>query len=536
MPCRPEPTESDPRHVSCAPRRTTIPEVWTGIDHIVLRPLTESLGVVTGGDAENVNSLDEVPDSAWFTNRHRAPGGFDPWLGACDPSLLLDPDGSPDESWVIDRGKEDGAASGFRVTVPGKGRYLFKADSPAQPELQTAASVVGAAIYHAAGFNTACEQIVYFRPSLLKLAPGLHYRHSEIEDLKDFDRAALDAVLDACPRRGPLVRMHASAWVKGFLLGPFHYDGTRADDPNDVVPHENRRDVRAARLLAAWLDHVDSRDANSLDSWLADDRRTPAGSPGHVVHYFMDFSHTLGPDFGNRQRTERLGYEYLYDWGTIAEDFFALGIPRRPWYRPLGDPGYERFRNYDVRTFEPDAWKMQYENPAFSRMTEADAAWMARILARFTPDDVRRFASMARFTDPSDTAHLAEVLEGRLERILDRYLTRLSPIGELRVEDGDRLCGVDLAEVRSVRASALFRYAADWSRGGTLAVEARGGGDVCARLPHVAPDGGPPDDSADRYVRVRVVDGVAKAPLLAYLYDLGPTRGYFLAGVDRPER
>ena len=40
-------------------------------------------------------------------------------------------------------------------------------------------------------------------------------------------------------------------------------------------------------------------------------------------------------------------------------------------------------------------------------------------------------------------------------------------------------------------------------------------------LPHVATDGGVADDDATRYIRVRVEDGVAKGPLLAYLYDLG---------------
>jgi hypothetical protein len=535
LPCRARPTERDPHHLSCAPEPTELPEIWTALDHVVLRPLSEALGVTVGAEAENVNSLDEVPDSAWFTNRRRAGAVPDPRLGACAPSQFLDPDGAADGGWIIDHGKEDGAASGFRVNVPGKGKYLFKADPPSQPELQTAASVVGAAIYHAAGFNTACEQVVYFRPSLLKLTPGLHYRHNTTEDLKDFDRKALDEVLARCARRGELVRMHASAWLPGFILGSFAYDGTRADDPSDVVPHENRRDLRGLRLLAAWTDNVDSRDANTLDSWFADPGATAEASPGHVVHYCMDFSHTMGPDFDSVERTPRLGYAYVYEWDDIAEDFFALGVPRRPWFRPLGERGYELFRNFDVRTFVPDEWKMQWGNPAYSRMTERDGAWMARILARFTPEDVRGFASMARFTDPKNTAHLAEVLEGRLARILDRYLTRLSPIGELRVEGRDRLCGVDLAESRAVRSAASFRYAARWSRGGALPVERRAGGALCVPLPHVAGDRGPADDSPERYVRVEIDDGVARGPLLAFLYDLGPARGYFLAGVERPE-
>jgi hypothetical protein len=532
LPCRAAPTARDPHHISCAPAPTELPQISMALDRVVLLPISEALAITVTGEAENVNSVDEVPDSSWFTNRR---GTADAALGACKPSLLLDPDDSADGSWIVDQGKTNGETPGFRVNIPGKGKYLFKADGSAQPELPTAASVVGAGIYHAVGFNVPCEQIVYFRPSLLKLTPGLHYRHAKTEDEQDFDHAALAQVLAACPRRGALVRMHASAWVQGYALGAFHYDGTRTDDPNDVVPHENRRELRGARLLAAWIDHVDARDTNSLDSWFADQAAVPDASPGHVVHYLLDTSDSLGPDFGSPQLTDRLGYSYIVDWGDMAADFFALGIPRRPWYRTRGEPGFELFRNFDVPSFVPEQWKMQYPNPAFGRMTERDGAWMARILARFTPDAVRGFAAMARFTDPRNTAHLTEVLEGRLLKILDRYLTRLSPLGELRVEGRDRLCGVDLAESRAVRDPSRFRYVASWSRGGTLPVETRGGGAICVPLPHVAGDRGPSDGSAERYVRVAIDDGVAQAPLLAYLYDLGPTRGYFLAGAERPE-
>ena len=533
IPCRSQPTALDPRHVSCAPEVTEVAQIWNALDHVVFYPLVDALGVTVSGEAQNVNSLDEVPDSSWFTNRLHGSGGTDPPLVVCDPSLILDPDHSPDGSWIVDRGKTSGATSGFRVNIPGKGKYMLEADGLAQPELPTAASIVGAAIYHAAGFNTPCEQIVYFKPSLLKLTPGLKYRHSNLEDEKNFDENALQRVL-ASARRGPLVRMHASAWLPGRLLGPFRYDGTRPDDPNDVIPHENRRELRGARLLAAWTDHWDARDANSMDTWLADPGSAFDGSPGHVVHYYLDTSDALGPEYGQRKVTMRLGYSYILDWGDIAEDLLTLGIPKRPWDRPLGDPGYEVFRNFDVHSFVPDEWKMQYANPAFNRMTERDGAWMARILARFTPESVRTLADMARFTDPSNTEHLARVLEGRLARILDRYLTRLSSIGELRVEGTSRLCGVDLAEARAVREEGRFRYSARLSNA-TLPVDARGGGEICVPLPHVAADAGLPDGSRARYVRVTVDDGVAQAPLFAYLYDLGPTRGYVLAGVERPE-
>jgi hypothetical protein len=60
-------------------------------------------------------------------------------------------------------------------------------------------------------------------------------------------------------------------------------------------------------------------------------------------------------------------------------------------------------------------------------------------------------------------------------------------------------------------------------------------GRFCVAMPHVAIDGGEADDGAARYVRVVVGDGVARGALVAHLYDLGPKRGYRLAGLERPE-
>ncbi len=534
VPCRKAPDEKDPKHVRCAPAEYTSPLMWDGADNLLFRPLAEVWAFRASTEAVNANSLDEVADSAWFQNRI----GVRPMSieelkrAACESSQLLDPDKAADGDWLVDKGKTDGSSLGFRVNIKGK-KYLFKVDTDA-PERPSAASTIGAAAYNAVGFYTSCEQIVYVRPSVLKLKPGLKTK-ANFGAEQPFDQKALDHLVQLAPKIGGRARFQASAWLPGQLLGPFRYVGTRSDDPNDAIPHDDRRELRGGRILAAWLDHFDAREQNTMDSWIADRKDPPDASPGHVVHYYLDTSDCLGSAWDWDQISRRLGHSYVVDWADVGRDFVTLGIPLRPWDRAHKTPGREKFNYFDVDRFEPDHWKNEYANPAFDRMTERDGAWMARILSGFTPDLVRALADMARFEHPQDTDFLAGVLEGRLDKILERYLTRLSPVASVHVEGGDRLCAVDLAERRGLRAPDAFRYTAGIANGGWLSVVRRPGAELCVALPRVAQDAGPPDDDPGRYVRVIIRDGVAAGPLVVHLYDLGATRGYRLAGLERPE-
>jgi hypothetical protein len=165
-------------------------------------------------------------------------------------------------------------------------------------------------------------------------------------------------------------------------------------------------------------------------------------------------------------------------------------------------------------------------------MTEADGAWMARILARFSPHQVALLVQSGRFSDPGDVAFLTTVLEGRLNKILDRYLTRLSPIADVRFENPGQLCGVDLAERRAMREATQFAYQAfDEAQPSVRFPVQRGdAGKVCVTVPAPAPHSPP------SYVRVRIYDGVAQGPLVAHLYSSEGSAGYQLAGLERPEK
>jgi hypothetical protein len=533
--CHEEPSDKDPHHVSCAPRPWDGTLYWDGAEQMFLRPLSEAVGLVTTGESVNANSLDEVPDSAWFTNRLGVrPVSLDELrVNACPKDKLLDPE-APDGSWVIDQGKTSGSTPGFRVQVAGKGKYLLKVEAHG-PERQVASTIIGEALYYAAGYNASCEQALWVRPSIFKLKPGLTARNGNFGELYPFDQKALDGMFAGSTKHGGLLRVSLSSWVPGYGIGQFMYEGTRSDDPNDVIPHENRRELRGARVLAAWIGNVDSREGNSFDTWMAD---TPGGapdsSPGHVVHYQMGTSAALGNVWSDDPLSRRFGYSYILDWGDIATDFVTLGaVP--PVYQTIQKaPGHAIFGYWNVTDFDPERWKNEYPNPAFDRMTERDAAWMARILARVTPEMVRTLTEMGKLDDPSNTTYLESVLLGRLDKVLERYLIRLSPFADVHVEGPDRLCGVDLAEWRRLRGASDFRYSARFVRGPWLRVDRRPGAQVCVTLPHIAPDGGLPDTAPQRYVRVRIEVGVAKGLLVAHLYDLGPLRGYSLAGLERP--
>jgi len=542
IPCRPDPTPKEPKRVTCAPEEYVSPFVWDQVDNVAFARMSRGFSVDVAGEAVNVNSLDEVPDSAWFTNRPRTgPGALDTANddapGACTTvDMLPAADQVPDGTWVIDHGKDNGSTVGFRVDVPGKGLYLFKADDEGKPERASAASVIGAAIYDTLGFNTSCEQIVTFRKDQLKLSPGLKVVDNS-GVTHPFDQAALDkALANTTQAGGGLIRMQASKWLPGLPIGPFRYVDTRDDDPNDVVAHQDRRELRGGRVLAAWLDHWDAREQNSMDVWMASDEKDKRSSPGHVVHYVIDTSDTLGGDVSLAEVSRRLGHSYSLDFAEILTALGTFGAIERPWDHARPTPGREKFNYFRIEDFEPERWKPLYPNPAFLRMTERDAAWMARQIARFSADDIRRFVQLGRWSDPTDADYLTGILVERQRRILVRYLGKLSPLGEIRGGEKDKICATDFARLRAIAPPATFRYTII-ERGGGQNVELPGevgeGGALCFR-PRGVVTGGFADADPARRVTFEITNGTAAGPLIIHGYDLGP-RGVRVVGATRAE-
>jgi hypothetical protein len=522
---------------SCGPKEYVSSFAWDAADNSLFRPPADFFAVKRAGVARNINAFDEVPDSAWFTNRMGANVMTEEEVaqGFCKPGPSLDPDG-PDGSWLIDHGKDNGANPGFRVKSNDV-KYMMKTDE-SQGERATAATAIASRFYFAAGWWAPCDSVVYFRRSLLKLKPGLTIK-ANTGPPKVFDEALLTSLLEKTSHRGDRFRATASRWLPGKALGPFTYEGRRSDDPSDVIPHEDRRDLRGARVLSAWLNHFDSREQNTMSTWENPDPKVP--SRGSLRHWYIDMGDCFGSEWTVDGFSRRHGYTYILDFRYILEDLFTFGIPKRPWDDDTKKTtGAEDFGYFTSKHFDPDGWKGEYPNPAFQNLQEGDGAWAARIIARFTPAHVMAAISAGDLTNPVHTKFLFDTLMSRQKTILRRYFSQLSPVTDVSIE-GDSLCAVDLARKTQTFDSASFRYAAKVVRGAgdgaseQPAIVEQNDGRLCFPLPSRAADEGAPDDDKSRYVVVKLTNGAAPGRLVLHLYDLGPKRGLRLVGIERPQ-
>ncbi|HVH47433.1 MAG TPA: hypothetical protein VM925_34095 [Labilithrix sp.] len=533
--CTPDPKK--PKHAVCTPLEYVSPFVWDGVDAMVFRPVSRLLQVDPAGESENVNAFDEVPSSSWFENRigRQVMTPEEAAIGPCEENELDTT--AADGSWLIDKGKDNGANPGFRIKTPEGRTFLFKADEKDHPERATGATAIATRIYHAAGYWTGCDAVVYVRRELLKLGTGLQ-QTDNTGVTRPFETKHLERILAGAARRGDHYRFVASKWLEGKPLGPFRYEGVRKDDPNDVIPHQDRRELRGQRLLAAWLGHFDSREQNSMTTWMARRPDEPDSSPGYIRHWIIDLNDCFGSEWAWDNVTKRINFSYYFDGGDVAWDYVTLGIPERPWDKVRRRPEAEIFGYFDADLFDPEGWKPGYQNAAFLRMSERDGAWMARIIARFSPEHVERIVRVGDFTQPVHASYLAQTLVARQRKILRRYFSKLSPVTDLEV-NGSALCGVDLARRTGVFDASAFRYSAVVRTGTELDHRASAfvapieAGRLCVPLPHVAEDAGERDDSPRRYMIVEIANGAATDPLRVHLYDLGPRRGHRLVGVER---
>ncbi len=162
------------------------------------------------------------------------------------------------------------------------------------------------------------------------------------------------------------------------------------------LDHPDRRELRGAGLLAAWLGFFDTRfDNNHL-------RTVQRGDRVELVHYFSDLGGGLGETAG-----------LLFSHGERPNAF--------PW--TFTRPPIAQGPGHLARPLRLFGYKPIAPNPAFAAMTIDDARWMARLICQITEPQIVQ-ALVASGCDSATVRLYTEKLLSRRDRmVIDLGLT-----------------------------------------------------------------------------------------------------------------
>jgi hypothetical protein len=355
------------------------------------RPMIEALNPTRAAEAGDVNAMDEVPRSTWFSPAE-AEALADDTEPPAPPFALLD-------AAAVTREHAIGVSDAH-----GRSFELWR-DPADRPEMATGAAAVTSRLLRAIGYYTPGVFTADLSPSDFKL-----------RDAKD--RAALEGLFRSGPRPSrDRYRVAITRWPIGADIGPTPPSGRRDDDGNDRVPHEDRRTLRAFKLIFGWLGMTET-DASVL-------RDAYVGAPGrgHVVHYIAGLGGALGADAVVRPTPPKDDDSDLASqnvWVTLG----TLGLyQQKPRLTPRRWPALGEYRE---RWFPP-AFHTSPPIEPMDRMLPSDAYWAAKRIAALETPVLVRALDAGRYHDPGARAALLELLRVRQAIAIRWGVNQVSP-------------------------------------------------------------------------------------------------------------
>jgi len=219
-------------------------------------------------------------------------------------------------------------------------------------------------------------------------------------------------------------RVLASKILSGKPKGPFPQVGFRADDPNDLIPHEHRRELRGLRVISSWVNHWDMKEDQSLDMYVEE------GGRKFLRHYLLDFGSDLG---AGQVPTEYFrGREHGFDTKSMAKEIVTLGgyTSADEKHGTIISPEVGMFTPND---FDPAGWKPTYPTVMFDNMTDQDAFWATRIICRSARANFAASWKRPSYTDPTDTEYVLEALLERRRIIAKHWLAKVDGLSNFSV-------------------------------------------------------------------------------------------------------
>jgi hypothetical protein len=401
----------------------------------------------SGLRAQNVNTIDELPDSSWFTNRvgTRALTIDEIVRG---PNVGPPPDPS---RWVIFREKTSGGHAGITAQDANGETWFLEFDPPYNPDAATAAAVMATKFFWAFGYNQVESFLTTFDPKRMEIHPEATFRRPNGKRTP-ITRSDIDALLERAARRPDgTYRVFAGRQIPGRIIGNFRYEGTRPDDPNDLVPHEHRRELRGLFVFGAWTNMTDFKAKNTMDTVLSEN-----GLPV-VKHYLQDVGSTFG--MANDRYQWDNGWEHFIEGGLVAKRLVSFGFALSPWATAQFTEG-PAIGKFEGDRFDPRTWKTHTPNAASIEMRDDDAFWAARRIAAFSEEMIRAIVHTGEFSDPAAEKAIGDIMIKRRDKILRAYLPAVNPIVAPRFEN-NRLSFENAAVAAGV-AGAPEGYRASW--------------------------------------------------------------------------
>jgi len=402
--------------------------------------------------ARNVNTIDELPDSEWFTNRILArPVDIGEAVKGPDTG-----GGPAPGKLIVTRAKRSGVTPGFTLKDSAGQTWFVQFDAPGQSEAASGSAVVATKLFHALGYFQTENYISYLDPANLEVdaqakvdTPSGRVRSMTLDDIRK--------VLDRADKRPDgTYRMLASRAIPGRVIGGFKYVGTRKDDPNDIVPHEHRRELRALKVFGAWTNLVDMKALNTLDTVITENGR------GVIRHYLQD----VGSTFGTGARAPREwdeGYEYIFEGDKTMKRLATVGFYLQPW-QTVPYTEYESVGRFEGDSFAPEEWKPRIPTAAFLNARADDNFWAARRVMAFSDELIRAIVKTGQYSDPSAEKHLADVLIKRRDKIGKAYLPAVNPLVDFQLDASGILTFENAAVSAGFASAPRGGYEARWYR------------------------------------------------------------------------
>ena len=249
-------------------------------------------------------------------------------------------------------------------------------------------------------------------------------------------------------------RVIASRRSKANRSGPSGFTNTPRRSER-FVPHEHRRELRGYGTFAAWLNHVDSKSINSLDTLVTEDGRTV------VKHHLLDFGSTIGSAACIRARRSKDG-NIWWTWekperacppsGSTSSRGGPFRCTRR---RSVG--AFPAITASGIRALEAALFQ-----PGVLRARADDKFWAATKLLAITPEMLDEVVKVGQFNDPRSEEMVAKFLVDRRAAIIRRYLAASNPVVNPQI-DASGLTFRNAAVDAGV-APAPKGYQVTWSR------------------------------------------------------------------------